>query len=333
MKFFSGLKARKLAKSIEKYPDVFRNYRELIELHITAGDLEDAAESIRWAEQRTWDTADTAWLRIQKLTLQSQTGDDPAKMLETALDVATDAAVELPLRLDAARTVAPLLLEHRRDLPPDLTRRTVDILTGLAGEAGDSAGTMDLMLYLAEWDAEADRAGAALDRMKIVLRQAETARRKHLGTLYFKAARIAARAGAPSEEIRSLNLKALESGDLSDAQTVDALVSVAAALRSEDDLLGAMERYETALRFAGTHRTRAVVLIHFELARVYFELGRIPQAEREIGEALACRELAGDDRAEILLWTARSDVDRQRYDAAEQRISDALASVSNSALK
>lgn len=333
MKFFSGLKARKLAKSIEKYPDVFRNYRDLIELHIQNGDMHDALETIGWAEQRTWDERDAAWLRVQKLNVESRGADDPGRILELALDVTADANVTPDLRMDAGKIAASLLLAHHRILTPEHIARAEALLPALAERMEDSEDASDLILQLAQWDAGQGRGKAALTRMKTVIDHAEKQRRKHIGTLYFKAARVAAGAGASMEEIRALNLRALESGDLTDEDTVDALVSVAAALRADDDLLGAMERYETALRFAGSGQSRAPAMVHFELARVYFELGRIPQAEKEVADALADPELTGNERAGVLLWIARSDRDRQRYAPAMERIEDALKVAESADLK
>lgn len=328
MKIFSGLKVRKLARAIEHQPDVFSHYRDLILFHLSDGAPGEAEMVIRLAREKTWQASQNAWLNIQHLKILSQK-DTPDPVLRSVISVYENTSLDPGLRLEAALAAAPCLMIHDRESLQYAVSAFESILALLPG----NPQTVELMQILAEIDASAGRYASAVSHIETALQIAGTHRYDHIAKLYLQAAELNKKTGTNTGKTKTWLLNALETGNLTDAETIDTLADIAHINRLEDDLLGAMERYETALRFAGNTQNRVVADIHFQLAGVYFALGRIQQAEKEAALAADTPGLPKDEQAEMLLWLAGVKHSSGQHADALQKLKRALAFAENADLK
>jgi fused signal recognition particle receptor len=300
MKIFSGLKARKLARAIENQPDIFKHYQDLIRFHLSVGALSDAETVIRLARNKSWQASEHAWLDIQDLKILSKKTIPDDHALRSVISVYENTSLDAALRLEAALVAAPCLLTHNQDL----LRNAASVFESIVALLPGNPLTIELMQILAEIESSAGRYAPAVRHIETALHIAVEHRYDNIAKLYLRAAELNKKTATNTGKTKTWLINALETGNLTDDETINTLAGIAFINRLEDDFLGAMERYETALRFAGNTRNRVVADIHFQLAGVYFSLGRIPQAEKEAVRAADTPSLPKNEQAEILLWLA-----------------------------
>ncbi|MBN1879576.1 signal recognition particle-docking protein FtsY [bacterium] len=324
MKFFSGLKARKLSKAIESYPLVFKNYQELITLYISEKNHIDAAKCIELARQQTWKDTELAWLNVQSLRLQSAQPDNSTAVFESALNVLGNPAVEADLRVEAAEAAAKLVKYGRIALTAEQLSHLINEMSSLSDVIGHRESFITVSWAISDLEAITGQPAAALQRMENMINLVSELRFRQAGTIFRRTAELVKLAGQPAEKIKGWLIRAIESGHLSDEETIQALAEIAEIQYKANDLLGAMERYETALRFTGHRDSADSAGIRFQLAKIYYELGRVPQAEKEASLAVKGAQLSGDRQADILVWLADLKTNQDQFGSAESYLEKAF---------
>lgn len=330
MKIFSGLKARKLARAIENQPDIFKHYQELIQYYLSGNNLNDAKTAIDRAREKKWNAAETAWLDIQLEIILHKQGLYDERVFLSVCDVYKNESLLPELRLEAA--LAAAARRKNLDLDPQILETALPVFESIIKLAPNHPQAMELMLVLGEIEISDKRYISAVKYLEAALNIAEQHRIDDIGKLYLQAAEINVKTGLDAAKTKKWLINALETDDLTDSESIKALAGIADINQQEDDFLGAMERYETALRFAGNKRDQFIATIRFELAKVNFTLGRIPQAEREATQAANIPELTAEKKTEILLWLAGIKHVSGRTGEALQIVKQALEAVSNSEL-
>lgn len=324
MKLFSGLKARKLSKAIENSPGDFKNYRDLITLHLDERDYQDAMECIEKARQQIWNASDQMWLNVQAMKIQRSHPERSADAFDSALRVFENASAETAFRIEAAEIVASMILSGQICRSEAELLQTAGLFDSLLNEVSGNDVLIPLSISAAELSAKAGDPGSGLKRLEPVLRSIDDLRYKNAGKIFLRAAELSRLAGnLPGERRKIWLVRAIESGHLTDDETVNALIGIAGILQSENDLLGAMERLETALRFAGHSHSKETVSVRVQLAKIYYRLSRIPQAIKEVSQALEGDLLTGDERADVLLWLAGVKEAQDQFEQAESMLNSA----------
>ena len=143
MKFFSGLKARKLTRAIENYPTVFKNYQDLISLYISEDNIAEARSVSSWQSSRPGPQPSNRGLHVQQLKIHSSVQDDPTLILDSALDVMKDQSIDTHLRMEAALTAAPLLLRDKDALSDDKALETIHAFDSIIESLPDHVGIIN----------------------------------------------------------------------------------------------------------------------------------------------------------------------------------------------
>ncbi|MBN1354702.1 signal recognition particle-docking protein FtsY [bacterium] len=94
-----------------------------------------------------------------------------------------------------------------------------------------------------------------------------------------------------------------------------------------------MDKFETAIRFAGELDDIQTAALRFELADVYLRLGRIAQALRESEKSLKSPELDPENEVRILLWRSQIHISQERLNSAAQEMERASKLPAPAALK
>ncbi len=334
MAVFSGLKVKKLFRAIEKYPDIFKNYKTLIELLFDRGDDARAMEVLEKALTRQWDPTTTTWLRVQDFRAKHRRGALDVQP-RTLLDLIQSSGMTPDLKLETATILCEQLLGNK-DVSSDsgmseLTAQVQKILEKIP--VSKSEQQLHVGVLRARLAEMADDFSSALEYMEETLATAQRSRVRKLGLHYIHAAELAQKCGKSADLVMKYLKQALDSGELTEPQTVDVLTRMGALLESSDDLLGAMEKYETALRFSSGSSGSEQPVIRFKLAKLYRRLGRIPQAQKEAGLALESRAVGNDFRARIILWQADIEKSREQFSAALELVHTALEHAEDTDLK
>ncbi len=302
MKIFSGLKARKLTRAIENQPDVFKHYQELIQYHQTNNNLDEAKKSIDRARERNWNNAENAWLIIQLEIIQQKLNHYDDGVFHLVSDVYKNVSLQPELRLEAA--LAATAHMKKLNQGSQELKTALPAFESILELAPNHPRSIELMLISADIEVSDARYISAAKHLETALDTAARHRIDGIGKLYLQAAEINMKTGLDTAKTKKWLVNALETDDLSDAESIRALTGIADINRREDDFLGAMERYETALRFAGSRRDAFIANIRFQLAQVNYSLGRAAQAEKEAAQAVDTPELPKDKKTEILMWIA-----------------------------
>jgi fused signal recognition particle receptor len=333
MKILSSLKARKLARSIERNPGRFSGYKELISIHITDKNYADALSVIEQAEKRSWSSSETVWLVNQKLLIRRETDHKSLELIQDALKLIEDHSLNADLRMDTALIVLPELESKSCDGADDWVSRCLSAMQNLATAMPDHSGSIRILTLAAKISNQLNRHSDALEYIQKALASAQKQRDPDFGKLCLLAAHIGLKTKAGLNKVKSWFINALDSNSLSENETVEALTGLAEINRTEDDLLGAMERYEAALRFAGDRNNCQTARIRFQLACVNFALEKYPQAEKEALNALKVNCFKGEELIDLLIWLATLRELRGNIRDAFSNLDTALESADRTELK
>jgi flagellar biosynthesis GTPase FlhF len=316
MELFTGFKVKKLLRSIEKYPEIFANTKELIELYLQRDDKKSAADAINAALIRNWPLSENSWLQLKLLEVNKSTGD-PRVLTDTALILIRNPAASGKIRLETANHIFDIYLE-RAGTDPGI--RVPDEVSGILQSIQDSELSPDLQVnkyvLIARIAVTTEKGSQALANLEKAIEIAEKNRLKEKGHLYLDAGELAISSNAGNAAALKFFKKALDSGDLKESQAIKALSSMGVLLKDAGDLLGAMEKYENALRFAGNQADDSIAELRFELAMIYSDLGRIPQAQKEADTALAVPNTQGNFKSKILIWKASREFTQTHFSDA-----------------
>ena len=329
MGFLTGLKTKKLRKSIQKEPNNFQNYRELLPLLEQDERFDEMIDVLAGAKVLTWKEEERIWFLLQELRVKKHQARNE-EILPTALEILKSENAGADSKLDAAMLAAEITLgEGGIELSEEMLQLVKKHLYDDEIIKPGSSDSIRPRLLAAEIETSLGHFSSAMEKMDAAVLQAERIRYSETGSLYLKAARIARMASAGDSKIQMYLKKALDTGDLSDLQTVELLSEMSSLLMDSDDLLGAMDKLETALRFCASKRDANSASIRFRLAGIYKELGRIPQALAEANLALQCSDLDGDLISRIHQWKAKLFSDQEKWEEAQKEAEQSMASASS----
>ncbi len=332
MGLFSGLKIKKLQKSIEKYPEIFKNYRDLVEELLKSDEQDEVLTIIQRAREQSWSGDEIAWFLQIQLKIQRSRGQDLA-ILQDAVELASDESVDPRIRAETAMLCGRILKDNPDAVDDAVEHRVIAILESAESCTEDSLQKSELLLLLSEIDRAAGEYKRALDRLDTIMTMKSFGKRNDRGTIGVTAGKIARTVLTDQQRIKAYFTRALDTGTLNDSDTIDVLIVLSGILKDSDDLLGAMEKLETALRFLGSERSKRSAEIQFAAAEVYLDLGRVPQAFREAGKALEIEDVTGDFRAAIHRWFGQARWAREEFEQATSDYDLALTHVNAIPLK
>ncbi len=334
MGLFSGLKIRKLIKNIEKYPDQYRNYHELVSLLLEEKNRSEALEWINRGLLQPFKADEKTWLKLQSLNIHLQETPD-FSVFQQALALALDRTSDFISRAKAAIICSKLFetLKENNDEISEKILGSIPELEAVESRISDLDDKIQLGLFISELYLIQGNYVDSLGKIDALIQDAEKNRHKQIASIYLKAGRLAVQLDGGAKKVRAYFQKAIDSGRLTESETIEALYHLAQALHQADDLLGAMEKYETALRFAGSKQTLLSVKLRFNLAKIYMEVGRIPQAYKETDLSLAGPVAQGDLRAQILLWRSRTEQVQSKLVEAMNHVQEAREHVETPSLK
>ncbi|GEM_PF-134044 len=332
MGLFSTLKKRKLLKAVESEPGQFHNYIELLPLLIEDRDFELALSVIARAEDRDWPPRETDILSYHHLQISGAAGKSDIGQLTEVIRLVRSANLSVPDRLNASKLACSMALDTGNT--EKVSEEQIDELLSVGREmlfksieTDDMLSAAFLLGALIRFSGMRGRGADVYTLIETSLEKFERSRIRDRANLYLEAARLAETLGKDSDVIRGYLTKAIATGELTDSKLIPVLEKSGDLLVLSDDLLGAMEKFEQAIRMFMTRNTPEEAGIRFKLGKVYRDLGRIPQAIKEADTALAITNLPDDLIGDVHAWLADLEVTRNQYSIAMEHVLKALEHV------
>ncbi len=332
MGFFSTLKKRKLLKSVESEPGQFQNYLELIPLLIEDRDHDLALSILARAAQREWPQKETDILSYQHLQLSAAMGKSDIGGLTDAIRLARSANLPVPDRLNASKLVCAMVLDSgdTESVSEEQIDEMVSVCREMFFKSIETEDMQTAAYLLGSLIRFSDMRGRGADVYALIettIEKFERSRIREKSVLFLDAARLAETLGKDPDVIRGYLNKAIATGELTDSDLSPVLENCGDLLIRSDDLLGAMEKFEQAIRMISSRNTQEEARVRFKLGRVYRDLGRVPQAIKEADAALAIPDLPDELLGSLHAWLADLETTRNQHTAAMEHVLKGLVHI------
>lgn len=321
MSIFSVFKKRKLLKSIESEPQQFQHYIDLFPLLIEDREYDEALKILETGLRRQWSDKETTWLTFSRFRIHTMRGSIDHSHTLQALELTQSTHLSIADRIEAAKSAFSLFSadSESESIPDDLITNYCQSTRELffkALEIEDISASVVLLGALIHFYETQGRSAEAFVLIESAMERLERSRFKDKSSIYLKAAEIAEALGKDNSVIRGFLNKAISSGELDEVHLIPVLEKNGQLLHQSEDLLGAMEKYEQALRLISSKNTLPEARIRFNLARVYFDLGRVPQALKESDSALKISGLPSEMISDIESWLTDANIARGLHEDA-----------------
>jgi fused signal recognition particle receptor len=328
MKILSRMKVGKLEKAIERYPQRPENYFKLARIYAQAEEWAAAGEVLsRLLEQEIGEKEELkARLELADVLLHQGASDDAREQLSAALELKPKGAEAIQARMLLVRTrFGP---EGR---PPEDAAARQEALQQLkevirSTRPLDPARVEALRLSARLYAAMGQRSQAANRLMELAdeLEKGGRQQEEQLAATLRELAELCEAGHTDPAVARRTYTRLLAIDENDEGAAAEWHIKLGALARADEDLIGAIEHYEMALRYLGRERSERRVGAQLELADLYLATGREQQAAQEVQRAAKVEDLPANLRYRLEIWLADHALRNGDLDGCAARAAKAL---------